>query len=415
MILNVCNDPDFLSILLIVNVIIKIIQIGAPLVLIIMGMVDVVKSVVSSSDKILSALGNIKWKLISAAMIFLVPAILDFVLSVVALTDVSYTGCLENANEENIKVLRIEKAESAVFLAEVEEKMTYVSSAEYLVSLVENDSIKEALYLRLEAVKEKIKLANKEEYIDPGYDPGSSGGLVVEDIIVPTNPQVCTNGLVTYQEPSPMTALNYWDRRGLINKNNFILPKDKKTGLPLGAWPKNYATVKTKLSNPKTYKGVFIWPVTPTNGDWDGSYEHNGIDIGASFGEPIYAPASGTLLYSEWAHTVNKGCDETAYSITIVLDEAIQIENVAVKQLFLTHMSGIRYRCTPGNCNRRVTRGELIGFVGNAAGTASSTGGWAPHLHMTFYNASGSGVGLTTSQLKRLYNINTGDKRKAGE
>ena len=133
----------------------------------------------------------------------------------------------------------------------------------------------------------------------------------------------------------------------------------------------------------------------------------------ANFGEPIYSPVDAILVYSEWGHTVNRGSDETAYSVTLELETPIKFAGVNIGHIFLTHMSGIRYRCEWGNCNRKVKKGELLGFVGNAAGTSLS-GGWAPHLHMTYYPYNNYGGGLYTKNMEKLYNITSGTKRKAG-
>ena len=62
----------------------------------------------------------------------------------------------------------------------------------------------------------------------------------------------------------------------------------------------------------------------------------------------------------------------------------------------------------------KVKKGELLGFVGNAAGSANSVG-WAPHVHMTLYNSSSYNTGLSTSSIEKLYNIKSNTNRKAGE
>ena len=218
-------------------------------------------------------------------------------------------------------------------------------------------------------------------------------------------------GVYQSSEPHPSMAINYWK---FLDPKNFVYPTDEKTGKSLGAWPKDYAKYPTQLENPKVYQGNFIWPSKPKNGIYTFVYEHNGIDIMGAFGTPIYSPADGTLVYSEWGHTVNRGSDETAYSVTITCDKTVNYAGTAINTLFLTHMSGIRYRCGWGQCNRKVKKGELLGFVGNAAGTSYSVG-WAPHLHMTMYNSANYSGGVRTSNIQRLYNITHNTKRNAGE
>ena len=214
-------------------------------------------------------------------------------------------------------------------------------------------------------------------------------------------------GQVLGTEPDPQIAINYWSE---LNIEDYVFLKDDVTNLPLGAWPKNYESIPNQLTNYTEYNG-FVWPVTPIDNIYTFVYNHNGIDIKANFGMPIYSPVDGLLDYSEWGHTDNTGSDETAYSVSILLDNPITYEGVEIKRVFLTHFSGIRYRCS--DCNQKVVKGELLGYVGNAAGSASEPG-WVPHLHMTFYGDNYD-EGLTTDKIENLYGIETGAIREAGK
>lgn len=82
---------------------------------------------------------------------------------------------------------------------------------------------------------------------------------------------------------------------------------------------------------------------------------HNGIDIGASTGTPIYAADGGVISMSGW----NGG-----YGKMI----AINHENGYVT--YYAHCSRLLY-----NAGKRVAKGDVIAYVGN---TGNSTG---PHLH----------------------------------
>lgn len=411
MLLNICNNPDFLSILVVVNPIITLIQIAVPLCLIIMLMIDCLKAVTNNSDNLGKVFSKSMWRLISAAMIFLVPTILEFIVSALALTDISYKSCIENATPYNITQLRIDNAEDAVALAEQEKTEYNLYKARNLVLALDSDSeLKDALTLRLDAVQEIIEAEKKageedKETLEQAQEP-----LVVTDYIT-AKAYSCVDN-VTNREPLPSLVSAYYP--SIVDKNKFIMPKDTTTGLPLGLWPKDYATIPTLIEDPEVYSDLFIWPITTVNdGFYDTVYEHNGIDLMARFGTPIYAPASGELVYSEWGHTGNRGCDETAYSVGITLDETYEFEGVEIKNIFLTHLSGIRYRCSTNKCNRRVVKGQLIGFVGNAAGDAVKPG-WAPHVHISFYGADYA-KGLRTSQIERMYEITSGTYRKVGE
>jgi murein DD-endopeptidase MepM/ murein hydrolase activator NlpD len=101
-----------------------------------------------------------------------------------------------------------------------------------------------------------------------------------------------------------------------------------------------------------------IWPasgpVTSPFG-WRWGRMHEGIDIGAAYGSPIRAAASGTVIYCGW---------ESGYGNLTAIDHG---GNLATAY---GHQSSIVVAC-----GQQVTQGQVIGYVGS---TGHSTG---PHLH----------------------------------
>ena len=101
-----------------------------------------------------------------------------------------------------------------------------------------------------------------------------------------------------------------------------------------------------------------IWPasggVTSPFG-WRWGRMHEGIDIGAGYGTPIHAAASGTIIYCGW---------EGGYGNLVVIDHG---GNLATAY---GHQSSIAVAC-----GQQVSQGQVIGYVGS---TGHSTG---PHLH----------------------------------
>lgn len=89
--------------------------------------------------------------------------------------------------------------------------------------------------------------------------------------------------------------------------------------------------------------------------------QHNGLDFKASYGTPIRAASSGTVVYAGW---------HGGHGKFVKLDHA---GNLATGY---AHMS--RIAVSPGT---RVTAGQVIGYVGS---TGLSTG---PHLHYEVYRA----------------------------
>jgi murein DD-endopeptidase MepM/ murein hydrolase activator NlpD len=119
---------------------------------------------------------------------------------------------------------------------------------------------------------------------------------------------------------------------------------------------RNAATPSGTSSTPSS--AGLIWPasgpVTSPFG-WRWGRMHEGIDIGAPYGAPIHAAASGTVIYCGW---------ESGYGNLTVIDHG---GNLATAY---GHQSSIAVAC-----GQQVTQGQVIGYVGS---TGHSTG---PHLH----------------------------------
>ena len=86
-----------------------------------------------------------------------------------------------------------------------------------------------------------------------------------------------------------------------------------------------------------------------------GRRSHNGVDLAAPTGTPIYATADGFVSKAEWFSSYGK---------------YVSIEHGADLQTRFAHMSKIAVKS-----GERVKKGQLIGYVGS---TGRSTG---PHLH----------------------------------
>ncbi len=402
---GVCSRPEIMEVMYVFNQILLALKILAPIILIITGMYSFFKASMASDDNTKELISTFLNKIIVGAFIFFIPTIVNSVMLLVD-KDSNYIKCFSNATKENIAKTYQLYAADAVERAEDTKKKNDYEDAKFYVSKLNNGTLKNNYEKRLESVDKAIKDAIKNTKPTEaaklnvyGYSTGGSA--------------TASPGQVLTSEPDPSAALNYWQSRGLVNTSNFIFPKDSATGLPLGAWPKNYASIPTRLTNYVTYgNGTFIFPVTPANGKYSGSYVHTSIDIMSVFGTPIYSPVDGTLMYSEWGHTVNKGSDETAYTVSIRLSNPTVVGGKRINIMFLTHMSGIIYRCSSGKCNRHISKGDLIGFVGTASGSATSVG-WAPHLHMTFYDTSYSNA-LYTPAVESLYGISAGTYKVAG-
>lgn len=406
MVLSVCSNPDLLSTMLIVNQVINLLKILVPIGLIIFSSIDLLKSVIATDQEgIAKKKSAIPKRALAAVIIFLIPSLIDLVM-VVANDTFEYNSCFTNATKETIKTAYINRADNAVAKAESTLNKIDYDNASLVVLKLEDSVVKENYKARLAVVLTTIKDKEKSKTIVSKKSSSSSvsgnGSLNVVGSYSSGGNGACKKGIALSSEPDPSSAINCWS---YVKKSDFVYPKDPKTGLPLGSWPKNYASIPTQLSGCNTYAGTFIFPITPTSSNYHFVYQHTGIDFMANFGTPIYSPVDGTLVYSEWGHTKNKGGDETSYSVTLKLKKSVTVQGVSVDTVFLTHMSGIIYRCSStSNCNRTVKKGELVGFSGNAAGNSTSIG-WAPHLHMTLYGSAGYDNGLVSTKIEALYGI----------
>jgi hypothetical protein len=102
---------------------------------------------------------------------------------------------------------------------------------------------------------------------------------------------------------------------------------------------------------------TFIWPAgnrsISGNDYWDG---HQGIDIAAGDGAPIYASDNGTVVYAGW--------NANGYGNTVMIDHGTGYATL------YAHLSAVNVACAVG-----VAQGQVIGYGGS---TGNSTG---PHLH----------------------------------
>jgi murein DD-endopeptidase MepM/ murein hydrolase activator NlpD len=99
--------------------------------------------------------------------------------------------------------------------------------------------------------------------------------------------------------------------------------------------------------------------------DW-----HNGIDIAADYGAPIYSPIATTVLA---AGDQDDYCPRIAFGRFIVLED-----NVNHLTLLFAHLNDIDVQ--PGEM---ISKDQLIGTIGNSG---DETG---PHLHFSIFEAAG--------------------------
>lgn len=103
--MKICENPDILRVIFFGKEIIDIVKIIVPIALIILGMIDFAKAVVSNDEKANKKSITLFFKkVLNAVLIFIVPWIVEFVIETLGdLTDgVNFTDCLQNATAEKI-------------------------------------------------------------------------------------------------------------------------------------------------------------------------------------------------------------------------------------------------------------------------------------------------------------------------
>lgn len=101
--MDLCNDVDFLRTIYLIKNLLIIVKIGVPLILIIMCSLDIYKVVVRKIDFPSRVFFN---RFVAGVLVFLIPTMLNVVLSTLGENKVGETVCWVNANEEAINVLQ---------------------------------------------------------------------------------------------------------------------------------------------------------------------------------------------------------------------------------------------------------------------------------------------------------------------
>ncbi len=150
--------------------------------------------------------------------------------------------------------------------------------------------------------------------------------------------------------------------------------------------------IRTKLGK-KTIaakKGVLAWPMdgilTQKYGNTGftalGYNFHNGIDIAAPAGQPVYAAADGEVLYTD--------SSDQAYGNWVAIKHNISTSGGS--RGIVTLYAHLRsYKVKPG---QKVLQGDIVGYEGNTGNTTKKLYGpeRGYHIHFGVYDAEGFGV-----------------------
>jgi len=112
--MEACTNPDVLKVIYFFLIIIDIVKIIIPIALIVLGIIDFSKAVVTNDEKVQKKATNLFFKrILYAVLVFIVPWIVEVLTITLGnligdTSAVNFTDCIENANSESIKQLENE-------------------------------------------------------------------------------------------------------------------------------------------------------------------------------------------------------------------------------------------------------------------------------------------------------------------
>ena len=106
--MEICRDPEVLKVILYIKTLIDIILYIIPIILIVMMGLDIFKSIAASKEDEMKKNINISIKrIVFIVIMFLVPTIVKFSMSILGDIGVDYTECYNNANSDTIEDIAI--------------------------------------------------------------------------------------------------------------------------------------------------------------------------------------------------------------------------------------------------------------------------------------------------------------------
>ena len=430
----------------------NIVFIAVPIILIVMIIIDLLKAVFGKDEKEQNSNFNLSVKrVLNAIILFFVPTIVSVVMEL--LTDVGgqdYTACYENATAVTIEKLEATSFDNrdllvasdysmVYFFAEKEEQcpkyFTYEENIKgdrsgcYTSLNKKDDSYSYNATDKQYCVKNwqyDDGICSMKKGSSSGYPIGTTSGGASPDKIIPAEKGISTSGYcVALQEtePDPGNVLDCYS----IDHSYYYFAKTNN-GQSLGLWPKNYESIPTQVTVDNSCGSPsIVLPISKES--YNFGYNHQSIDISSPFGTPVYSPADGKIEYSTWGHTGNRYGGESAYSVSIVLNEPINItlndgSPFTITKVFLTHLSGLIYKCS--SCNISVKKGELIAYSGTAHNNKNIHNlnpsipfevGYAPHLHMSLTGRDKNNqlTSLYTPVTEELFGLVEGTGFSAGQ
>lgn len=239
-ILSICDNPDVLQVMRIINIVITVIKIAVPILLIIFIMIELIGAV-ADEEKFKKVTSGAVKKFIAALLIFLIPTFVQvIVVNVVGSneTNEEYKNCLKDLSVEQINKIYEKNALEAIVKAESTNNYSDYSNAVLLTHKIPDKEVRTEYLNRLSAVKAKIDLINENNKQNNSSDASN----------------LKSNGSTIYMGDSRTNGMKSVG----LDSNEQVIAKD---GGNYEDFLNHMAEAKNKLSGNKTYNVVLNYGV----------------------------------------------------------------------------------------------------------------------------------------------------------
>lgn len=239
-ILSICDNPDVLQVMRIINIVITVIKIAVPILLIIFIMIELIGAV-ADEEKFKKVTSGAVKKFIAALLIFLIPTFVQvIVVNVVGSneTNEEYKNCLKDLSVEQINKIYEKNALEAIVKAESTNNYSDYSNAVLLTHKIPDKEVRTEYLNRLSAVKAKIDLINENNKQNNSSDASN----------------IKSNGSTIYMGDSRTNGM----KNTGLDSNEQVIAKD---GGNYKDFLNHMVEAKNKLSGNKTYNVVLNYGV----------------------------------------------------------------------------------------------------------------------------------------------------------
>ena len=289
-----------------------------------------------------------------------------------------------NDIEENKKVLSLLLQQLYEFDSQYALQTTLGSGSlsEFLDQIQYNQNVQEKIFQLLQKIEElKAKLEKQQAELK----------VQLKQLEELKDQLEITRSSLKEQRDQRQVLLN--QTRGLESNYQKLLAQSKQEETNLEKEVQDLDTaIRAKLGNKtiKVSKGVLAWPMdgvlTQKYGNTGftalGYNFHNGIDVAAPAGQPIYAAADGEVIYTDKS--------DQSFGNWAAVKHNLSAKNGSSQIITLyAHMRSIKV-----SAGQKVSQGDLIGYEGNTGNTTKKLYGpeRGYHIHFGVYDAEGFGV-----------------------